>query len=55
MQIEWHELLDRAQQMRSKASQSIFEQKRKAFVEKSVEIAIQNDANAATTTASDRK
>lgn len=39
VQIEWHELLDRAQEMRSKASRSIFEEKRKAFVEKSVEIA----------------
>lgn len=43
VQIEWHELLDRAQTMRSKASQSIFEQKRKVYIEKSVEIVERDD------------
>lgn len=47
VQIEWHELLDRAQNMRSKASRFIFEQKRKAYIEKSVEIAEQDDDGAA--------
>lgn len=46
VQIEWHELLDRAQKMRSKASQSIFEQKRKAYVEKSVGITEPDDVAA---------
>lgn len=55
VQIEWHEMLDRAQKMRSKASQSIFEQKRKAFIEKSVEIAEQDDSDATNTAAKDIK
>lgn len=46
VQIEWHELLDRAQKMRSKASQSIFDQKRKAYVEKSVGITEPDDVAA---------
>lgn len=46
VKIDWHELLDRAQRMRSEANQSIYEEKRKAFIEKSVEIVEQNDAAA---------
>lgn len=45
VQIDWHELLDRAQKMRSNASQSIFEERRKAFIAKSVETIEQNDAS----------
>lgn len=45
VQIEWHELLDRAQKMRSNNSQSIFEERRKAFIAKSVEIIDENDGN----------
>lgn len=55
VKIEWHELLDRAQRMRSNASQSIYEQKRMAFVEKSVEIVEHGNIDAANTTANDKK
>lgn len=46
VQIDWHELLDRSQKMRSKASRSIFEERRRAFIAKSVEIVErQSDGN----------
>lgn len=56
VQIDWHELLGRTQEKRWKAIQSLFEQKRKAFIEKSVGISEQNtDDGAAATSVNERK
>lgn len=38
IEIKWHELLQRAQTTRSELNKTLFEKKRKAFIEKSVQI-----------------